>query len=198
MSGTLYTIAKDVKIQVEFNPAAVQAYRLIGYENRVMAKEDFNNDKKDAGEIGVGHSVTALYEVVPVGTAWQNPSGNANVDPLKYQTPAPKLTSISGEMLTVKIRYKEPDGNVSKLIERAVPNLDTPLQAASHNFKFSAAVAEFAMILRDSPFKANSSYVQVLALARESVGKDVEGYRAEFIRLVETAQMLVSGVTRKD
>jgi Ca-activated chloride channel family protein len=201
MSGTLFTIAKDVKIQVEFNPAAVQAYRLIGYENRMLAKEDFNNDKKDAGEIGAGHTVTALYEIVPVGVAWQNPSGNASVDPLKYQTPQTskenkRLANSSGEMMTVKIRYKEPDGSESKLIERPVPNVDAPLQAASNNFKFSAAVAEFAMILRESPFKANSSYNQVLSLARESLGKDPDGYRAEFVRLVETAQMLQTGVVR--
>lgn len=201
MSGTLFTIAKDVKIQVEFNPSAVQAYRLIGYENRMLAKEDFNNDKKDAGEIGAGHTVTALYEIVPVGVAWQNPSGNTAVDPLKYQTPqAPhenkRLANASSEMMTVKIRYKEPDGAVSKLIERPVPNVDAPLQAASNNFKFSAAVAEFAMILRESPFKANSTYTQVLSLARESLGKDPDGYRAEFVRLVETAQMLQSGVVR--
>lgn len=201
MSGTLFTIAKDVKIQVEFNPAAVQAYRLIGYENRMLAKEDFNNDKKDAGEIGAGHTVTALYEIVPVGVVWQNPSGNASVDPLKYQTlPASKenkrLANTSGEMMTVKIRYKEPDGSESKLIERPVPNVDAPLQAASNNIKFSAAVAEFAMILRESPFKANSSYTQILSLARESIGKDPDGYRAEFVRLVETAQMLQTGVVR--
>jgi len=201
MSGTLFTIAKDVKIQVEFNPAVVQAYRLIGYENRMLAKEDFNNDKKDAGEIGAGHTVTALYEIVPVGVTWQNPTGNASVDPLKYQTPSAsnenkRLANTLGEMLTVKIRYKEPDGAVSKLIERPVPNVDAPLQAASNNFKFSAAVAEFAMILRESPFKANSSYTQVLNLARESLGKDPDGYRAKFVRLVETAQMLQTGVVR--
>lgn len=203
MSGTLYTIAKDVKIQVEFNPVAVQAYRLIGYENRILAKEDFNNDKKDAGEIGAGHTVTALYEIVPVGAVWQNPSGNSSVDPLKYQTPqAPHGNKRSvnanpyGEMMTVKIRYKEPEDVVSKLIERPVPNVDAPLQAASSNFKFSAAVAEFAMILRESPFKALSSYTQVLSLARESLGKDPDGYRAEFVRLVETAQMLQTGVVR--
>lgn len=203
MSGTLYTIAKDVKIQVEFNPAVVQAYRLIGYENRMLAKEDFNNDKKDAGEIGAGHSVTALYEVIPVGVAFQNPSGNGSVDALKYQTPVKpesvrSLANSIEEALTVKIRYKEPDGAVSKLIERPVPNIAAPLAASSNNFRFSAAVAEFAMILRESPFKANASYNQVLNLARNATGKDVEGYRAEFIRLVETAQMLVSGVTRKD
>ncbi len=201
MSGTLFTIAKDIKIQVEFNPAAVQAYRLIGYENRMLAKEDFNNDKKDAGEIGAGHTVTALYEIVPVGAVWQNPSGNTSVDPLKYQTPQAqhenkRFANNASEMMTVKIRYKEPEGTVSKLIERPVPNVDSPLQASSNNFKFSAAVAEFAMILRESPFKALSSYTQVLSLARESLGKDPDGYRAEFVRLVETAQMLQSGVVR--
>lgn len=198
MSGTLYTIAKDVKIQVEFNPAAVQAYRLIGYENRMLAKEDFNNDAKDAGEIGAGHTVTALYEVVPVGVAWQNPSGNAGVDPLKYQTPQDnkRPNTSTSEMLTVKIRYKEPTGAVSKLLERPLPNIDMPLQSASNNFKFSAAVAEFAMILRESPFKANSSYTQVLRLARESLGKDTDGYRAEFVRLVESAQILQTGIVR--
>lgn len=201
MQGTLYTIAKDVKIQVEFNPALVQAYRLIGYENRVMAKEDFNNDLKDAGEIGAGHTVTALYEIVPVGTPFQNPSGNGSVDALKYQNPQKQLETkvlpnLHNELMTVKVRYKEPDGTVSKLIERPVPSFDAPLQAASANFKFSAAVAEFAMLLRESPFKAQASYNQVLSLAHESLGKDPEGYRAEFIRLVETAQILTSGVVR--
>ncbi|MCU0426507.1 MAG: von Willebrand factor type A domain-containing protein [Candidatus Kapabacteria bacterium] len=203
MQGTLYTIAKDVKIQVEFNPSQVQAYRLIGYENRLLAKEDFNNDTKDAGEIGAGHTVTALYEIVPVGVAFQNPSGNGSVDALKYQTTQQQkpleikiVPNISTELMTVKIRYKESDGTVSKLLERPVPNIDAPLQAASQNFKFSAAVAEFAMILRESPFKAQASYNQVLSLASESLGKDTDGYRAEFIRLVETAQMLTSGVVR--
>ncbi len=185
--GTLFTIAKDVKIQVEFNPAIVQSYRLIGYENRLLNKEDFNNDKKDAGELGAGHTVTALYEIVPVGVEF-NPG---SVDPLKYQTPTKVVkTTNTNEMMTVKIRYKEPDGNKSKLVIQTIKNAGMNWKYASDNFKWSAAIAEFGMILRDSEYIDIDSYTQVLSLAKAAKGKDEFGYRSEFIRLIETAELL--------
>jgi Ca-activated chloride channel family protein len=194
MSGTLFTIAKDVKIQVEFNPAAVTAYRLIGYENRILAAEDFNDDTKDAGEIGAGHTVTALYEVVPAGVPIDLP----DVDPLKYQpkTEAQPGTTVAdgagaaGELLTVKLRYKEPEGDVSKLIEVPVADGGRRMDQASEDFRFAAAVASFGMLLRDSPHKGRSNVGAVLALAKEGVGQDLSGYRREFVSLVEKASGL--------
>lgn len=189
MSGTLVTIAKDVKIQIEFNPAQVDSYRLIGYENRLLAKEDFNNDKKDAGEIGAGHTVTALYEVVPAGmTSDETPA----VDPLKYQKPAkPRfITSGSDELLTLKLRYKQPDGDTSRLISTPIKDTDRSYARASTDFKFAAAVAEFGMLLRGSPYKGEASYRSAWEHTKASLGNDPEGYRAEFLTLVETAQRL--------
>lgn len=190
--GTLFTIAKDVKLQIEFNPAKVQAYRLIGYENRMLAKEDFNNDKKDAGELGSGHTVTALYEVIPVGV---KSSFVGSVDPLKYQQPKeePKAKEVTDEILTVKFRYKAPDGDVSKLIEHPVIDQSIPIAKASENFRFAAAVAQFGMLLRNSEFKAAASFDNVLILARKAKNHDEEGYRAEFVRLVESARLLSKG-----
>jgi Ca-activated chloride channel family protein len=189
VGGTLATIAKDVKIQVEFNPRAVAGYRLIGYENRLLADRDFNDDKKDAGEIGAGHTVTALYEIVPAGQKVENPG----VDELKYaQQPAQVEPSAGGELLTVKLRYKEPDGDVSKPLNVGVVDSHASYRNASENFKFSAAVAEFGMLLRDSRYKGQASYDGALALARESAGADLHGYRTEFVRLVETAKGLSS------
>lgn len=190
--GTLFTIAKDVKLQIEFNPAKVQAYRLIGYENRMLAKEDFNNDKKDAGELGSGHTVTALYEVIPVGV---KSSFVGSVDPLKYQQPKeePKAKEATDEILTVKFRYKAPDGDVSKLIEHPVIDQSIPIAKASENFRFAAAVAQFGMLLRNSEFKAAASFDNVLNLARKAKNHDEEGYRAEFVRLVESARLLSKG-----
>lgn len=190
--GTLFTIAKDVKLQIEFNPAKVQAYRLIGYENRMLAKEDFNNDKKDAGELGSGHTVTALYEVIPVGV---KSSFVGSVDPLKYQQPKeePRTKGGTDEILTVKFRYKAPDGDVSKLIEHPVIDQSIPIAKASENFRFAAAVAQFGMLLRDSEFKAAASFDNVLSLARKAKNHDEEGYRAEFVRLVESARLLSKG-----
>ncbi|MBL0274230.1 MAG: von Willebrand factor type A domain-containing protein [Chitinophagaceae bacterium] len=187
--GTLFTIAKDVKLQVEFNPAKVQGYRLIGYENRMLAKEDFNNDKKDAGELGSGHTVTALYEVIPVGV---NSSFLNDVDPLKYQKEVKPLSKSShaDEILTVKFRYKAPDGDVSKLIEHPVLDKQIAIARTSDNFRFAASVAQFGMLLRNSEFKSNASYSDVLNLARKAKGHDEEGYRSEFVRLVESAQLL--------
>lgn len=190
MGATLITIAKDVKIQVEFNPATVGAYRLIGYENRLLRAEDFNDDTKDAGEVGAGHTVTALYEVVPAGKEGNLPG----VDALKYQKPvqvAPE--SKSGELLTVKLRYKEPEGETSKLLQLAVSDRKTAWTAASRDFKFASAVAAFGMILRDSPYKGNATFGSVLELATEGKGADKGGYRAEFIELVRKAQDVVEG-----
>src|SRR5437879_5186429 len=145
MSGTLITIAKDVKIQVEFNPGQVSAYRLIGYENRLLAKEDFNDDTKDAGEIGAGHAVTALYEIVPVAgkSDAQIATSTPSVDPLKYQKPAapPPISDTTGEMLTLKLRYKQPDADKSKLIEVPVKDTGGSFAEASRDFKFASAVA---------------------------------------------------------
>ncbi len=187
--STLFTIAKDVKIQIEFNPAKVQAYRLIGYENRVMAAEDFNDDKKDAGELGSGHTVTALYEVIPAGV---KSSFIAKVDELKYQ-PAKNNTIPSGgdELMTIKLRYKKPDGDISKLIVHPVTDSHLALAATSDNFRFSAAVASFGMLLRNSEFKQNTSFQQVLGLAKGSKGADTNGYRQEFISLVQAAGSLM-------
>ena len=186
--STLFTIAKDVKIQIEFNPAKVQAYRLIGYENRVMAAEDFNNDKKDAGELGSGHSVTALYEVIPTGVKSEF---IGKVDELKYQ-PAKTMTAITGgdEIMTIKLRYKKPDGDVSKLIVHPVTDSHLDPANTSDNFRFSAAVASFGMLLRNSEYKQNASYQQVIQLARGAKGEDANGYRQEFISLVQAAGSL--------
>ena len=187
MCGTLITIAKDVKIQVEFNPTKVAAYRLIGYENRILNKEDFNDDEKDAGEIGAGHTVTALYQVVPVGEKLDAPG----TDDLKYQTPQkPSEAADSGELLTVKLRYKQPDGEKSTLLEVALADGGGSLSDAPRDLQFAAAVASFGMILRDSKHKGNYTLGAVAELAAAAVGKDAEGYRAEFVELVKTAAKL--------
>ncbi|MBI5857366.1 MAG: VWA domain-containing protein [Sphingobacteriales bacterium] len=185
--STLFTIAKDVKIQIEFNPAKVQAYRLVGYENRMLAAEDFNDDAKDAGELGSGHTVTALYEIIPVGV---KDDFTKSVDPLKYQSNEKKVISNSNEMLTIKLRYKKPDGDVSKLIVHPVTDTHTELAATSDNFRFSAAVAEFGLLLRSSEYKQQSSYQQVVNMAKGAKGADDNGYRAEFIKLVQSATSL--------
>jgi Ca-activated chloride channel family protein len=187
MNGTLVTIAKDVKIQVEFNPARVASYRLVGYEKRMLRKEDFNNDKVDAGEIGAGHTVTALYEVVPAGLA-----SNSAVDSLKYSA-APSPSSSSNEMLTVKLRYKAPDGDKSELVERALVDNEANFANAAPDLKFAAAVAEFGMLLRDSEHKGNGTLAAVLEWAQEGKGNDPNGYRAGFIELVRKAQGLTKG-----
>lgn len=186
--STLFTIAKDVKIQIEFNPAKVQAYRLIGYENRVMAAEDFNDDKKDAGELGSGHTVTALYEVIPVGVKNEF---IGKVDELKYQ-PAKNINTTTGgnEIMTIKLRYKKPDGDVSKLIVHPVTDAQVALANTSDNFRFSAAVASFGMLLRHSEFKQEASYQQVIQLAKGAKGSDTYGYRQEFINLAQAAGSL--------
>jgi Ca-activated chloride channel family protein len=194
MSGTLVTIAKDVKVQIEFNPAKVVAYRLLGYENRVLAAQDFNDDKKDAGEIGAGHTVTALYELALVGTSVIQVQKLPKVDPLKYQ-PQPKRTvaadaPIHDELLTLKLRYKAPDGDVSKLIERPVKGQPKPYAKAGVDFKFSAAVAAFGLLLRQSEHRGTATYDAVLEMAQEGIGRDVGGYRKEFVALVRKARDL--------
>jgi Ca-activated chloride channel homolog len=190
IGGTLLTIAKDVKIQVEFNPRRVAGYRLIGYENRLLAAEDFNDDRKDAGEIGAGHTVTALYEIVPAGQQVENPG----VDSLKYSQPAagPQAQAGGEELLTVKLRYKEPDGRESRPLNVGVLDSGASSANASANFKFAAAVAEFGLLLRDSRYKGRATYDGALRLARASAGADLNGYRAEFIGLVERAKSLAS------
>ena len=182
--GTMYTVAKDVKLQLEFNPAQAAAYRLLGYECRKLAAKDFNDDKKDAGEIGAGHTMTALYEIVPVGVAV--PGGK--VDALKYQ----KQTSVaSPELLTVKLRYKEPNGSKSKLIETpVVAEAITGKNGPSEDYRFASAVAECALVLEDSKFKGAASLKAVIKRAKGAKGADENGYRAEFIRLMETADLL--------
>lgn len=180
--GTLYTIAKDVKIQVEFNPAQVQAYRLIGYENRLLNDEDFKDDTKDAGELGSGHTVTALYEIIPVGVKSKYLK---NIDNLKYTKQVTQ--TYTDEMLTVKFRYKDPDGDVSKLIVKTVKDDNSSIENASEDLKFSAAVALFGMQLRNSEFIDTKKREDVIALAEAGKGNDKDGYRAEFIRLVKSS-----------
>lgn len=178
--GTLYTIAKDVKIQVEFNPAKVKSYRLIGYENRMLNKEDFNDDKKDAGEIGCGHTVTALYELVMSNSDEKN----NRVDPLEYQ----KSSVVNSKnLMTLKLRYKKPNEDVSQLIKKRYKISDLK---ATDNIRFAASVAEFGMLLRDSKHKANASFNQALAMAKASKGADSYGYKSDFIKLIEIADML--------
>ena len=196
MNGTLVTIAKDVKIQVEFNPAHVASYRLIGYEKRILRKEDFNNDKVDAGEIGAGHTVTALYEVVPAGAASNPAMSVPAVDALKYSSapkPATETATHSNEMLTVKLRHKKPDGDKSELAELEFTDNGAKFEGASADLKFAAAVAEFGMILRDSEHKGNGTLGAVLEWAQEGKGNDANGYRAGFIDLVRKAQALRKG-----
>jgi len=223
LSGTLITIAKDVKLQIEFNPARVVAYRLLGYENRLLAAEDFNDDTKDAGEIGAGHAVTAFYEIVPVAPpaeqqaadkpAEEKPADAADdqpaadkpaeeaapraettpVDPLKYQRPAELTDAARGtpELLTLKLRYKEPEGTTSKLLEFGVADGDKPIGQASEDTRFAASVALFGMLLRQSPHAGSGTLAAVLEMADSSRRADEHGYRAEFVELVKQAMTLV-------
>jgi Ca-activated chloride channel family protein len=171
---------------VEFNPAKVQAYRLIGYENRMLKSEDFNDDKKDAGELGAGCTVTALYEIIPVGVESEFVK---TVDPLKYQAGNPTPTSQGDELLTIKFRYKKPTGQASILLTETL-KAGKKATETSDNFRFAAAVAEFGMLLRDSEFKGLASYDQVVNLATGAKGTDPDGYRREFIGLVENCRLL--------
>ena len=213
MGGTLVTVAKDVKIQIEFNPAQVRAYRLLGYENRLLANEDFNDDKKDAGEMGAGHTVTALYEVVLVGS--ESDVGTPGVDPLRYQTPrddtgargtvggrgvrgaqgAGRAAADSDELAFVRVRYKEANGTESRLLERPVGAI---VRRASNDFEFAAAVAGFGMLLRDSEYVGSFTARKVLALAEDGLGEDADGYRRGFLQLVRAYQELSVGTDRED
>ena len=187
--GTLFTIAKDVKFQIEFNPAQIKSYRLIGYENRLLNDEDFNDDKKDAGEMGAGHTVTAIYELVPAGAK----TGVPSIDPLKYQDHIRNnkpVRHISDELLTIKLRYKKPDGLKSTLMEQVFTGPVNDIEEASDNLRFSAAVAGFGMILRESEFITNFTLSHVITMAKVAKGDDEEGYRGEFIRLAKTVKDL--------
>lgn len=186
--GTLFTVANDVKLQVEFNPAQVQAYRLIGYENRMLNKEDFNNDKKDAGDLGSGHRVTALYEIIPTGI---KSKFIEKVDDLKYQNPQGNQKASAGnELINIKLRYKSPGKPVSRMIEHPVINQEISWSACSDNFRFAAAVAGYGMLLRNSEFKQETSYSKVIDWAENALGKDKEGYRSEFLKLVKSSQLM--------
>jgi Ca-activated chloride channel family protein len=189
MTGSLVTIAKDVKLQIEFNPAETMAYRLIGYENRVMADEDFDDDRKDAGEIGAGHTVTALYELVPTGAEYPS----AGDRPLKYQRVSEKnLTDAaqSGELLTLRLRYKQPDGEQSQLLEFTVEDEGLRFGQSSPDFQFAASVAAFGMLLRGSKYAGSATLAAVEEYAVSGLGDDSKGYRAEFVDLVRKAREL--------
>lgn len=185
VAGTLYTIAKDVKIQVEFNPALVAGYRLIGYENRLLANRDFEDDRKDAGEIGAGHSVTALYEIVPAGQKLENDGIE-----LKYSQTQRSDTRFNNELMTVKLRYKEPDGSQSKLLTMGVLDSDRTAGSASENLRFAAAVAQFGMVLRDSRYRGTSSFGNARMLVESATSSDLKGYRSEFLGLLDRAKNL--------
>jgi Ca-activated chloride channel family protein len=181
-----------VKVQVEFNPAQVGAYRLIGYEKRLLATQDFADDAKDAGEIGAGHTVTALYEVAPRGAEPAAPP----VDPLKYQPvvgPVDQAWFSSAEMLTVAVRYKEPEADRSERLEFPLTDLGARYENASPDLKFQAAVAAFGMLLRRSPYAGNASFDAVVEWAGEGIGDDPNGYRREFVDLVGRAKALANG-----
>ncbi|MCL1464660.1 vWA domain-containing protein [Argonema galeatum] len=189
IGGTLVTVAKDVKIQVEFNPAKVQGYRLVGYENRILQNQDFNDDKKDAGEIGAGHSVTALYEVIPAGVKSDVSLGK--VDYLKYQENTVASNAYqNNELMQIKLRYKLPNQTNSQLLTTPVLDKGLKLKDASTNFRFASAVAAFGMVLRDSEYKGKASFDEILKLANESKDVDLDGYRAEFMRLVQKSKTL--------
>ncbi len=190
LGGTLYAIAKDVKIQVEFNPSTVEAYRLIGYEEHLLNKEDFNNDNKQAGVIGSGHTVTALYEITPAGS--NEPAGD--VDPLRYQT---STVNLSNDLMTIKLRYKDPQSDTSKLIVGTLNRWQVNPQP-SENLRFAGAVAEFGMLLRDSAYKENASYQQVLDTAQNAIGSDYNGYRKDFLDLVEKASSMDQAIEQHE
>jgi Ca-activated chloride channel family protein len=187
IGGTLATIAKDVKVQVEFNPTRVASYRLIGYENRMLRDEDFNDDKKDAGDLGAGHSVTALYEVVPVGAP--DADSVRGVDSLRYQSTDVRNTAATDELLYVKLRYKAPSDGASKLLTHVVRDR---VAEPSADFRFAAAVAAFGMVLRDSPYKGTATFDQALSLAQAGRGTDENGDRGEFISLVQAMKRIAS------
>lgn len=184
-SGTLFTIAKDVKAQIEFNPSKVQAYRLIGYEDRLLNEEDFKDDKKDAGDMGAGHTVTILYEIIPAGVKSEFVR---DVNNLKYQVPATTTATYGDEMATIKFRYKKPDGNKSTEIVHPIADRTIDIENATEDTRFSESVAMFGMLLKDSKYKGSSEYKEVIAMAENSKSYDKDGYRAEFVRLVKAAK----------
>ena len=200
LGSTLYTIAKDVKIQVEFNPAKVKSYRLVGYENRLLNDEDFNDDKKDAGEMGAGHTVTALYELIPA----DSDESLKSIDDLKYQAYGEESKAVkkvkfdpNAELMTVKLRYKQPDGITSTKVEIPVKGRILETDETSRNFRFSAAVAEFGLILRNSQYMEDASMEQVISLAKNAKGQDEEGYRSEFIKMAKLADALNDWTAKK-
>ena len=187
LGGTLVALAKDVKIQVAFNPKQVQSYRLIGYENRLLQSQDFEDDRKDAGELGAGHTVTALYEIIPPSVKDDSPTSKPQSGEQETQS---LPTFKSNELLQVNLRYKQPQQNESQLITQTVTDQGATFDKASTNLRFSAAVAAFGMVLRESAYKGNATLAQVQKWASQSQGPDLEGYRAEFLRLVEKSQKL--------
>ena len=186
MGATLLTVANDVKLQVEFNPAQVKGYRLIGYENRRLRDEEFNDDTRDAGDLGAGHSVTALYEIVPAGSDEPVPG----VEPLRYQQIAPRPEAGAEEVLTVKVRYKRPGESESRLLARTLTKPPAGGEGPSDAFRFASAVAEFGLLLRDSPYKGDASYERAYQRAREGLGVDEDGRRSELLSLIRTAEDL--------
>ncbi len=194
--GTLFTIAKDVKLQIEFNPAHVQSYRLVGYENRLLAKEDFNDDTKDAGEMGSGHVVTAIYEIITVGS---KSSFKSSVDPLRYQGSKTRPSSKhNDELATIKFRYKTPKGAKSKMIENVISPKEKSIESCNDDIRFSLAVAQFGLLLRQSAYSEDASFEKVISLASKAKGKDEEGYRAEFIRLAKSFSEMQGAIAKRD
>lgn len=189
LSGTLYAIAKDVKLQIAFNPDQVRAYRLIGYENRTLTAQEFNDDKKDAGELGAGHSVTAFYEVVPVGVKMDYPIDQSNSEDYRLEDDQP-IRFFSNDLMAARLRYKEPTGTTSKLIQHLITNNSEPIGSASREFQFASSVVEWGLLLRESQYRGSASYNNVLARARRNVGYDPDGYRKEFLSLIQRSAEL--------
>ncbi|MGH7172853.1 MAG: vWA domain-containing protein, partial [Gemmataceae bacterium] len=186
--AALVTVAKDVKLQIEFNPKRVGAYRLIGYENRLLKAHEFNDDKKDAGDMGAGHTVTALYEIIPPG----QPLPGAKVDALKYQQATkPAKAANNGEWLTAKLRYKEPDAETSKLLQQSLTGTPWEIAKMSEDFRFASAVASFGMLLRNSEYRGRGTYSNVRKLAAGALGEDRNGHRAEFLHMIDAAERLL-------
>lgn len=192
--AALVTVAKDVKLQIEFNPKRVGAYRLIGYENRLLQAHEFNDDKKDAGDMGAGHTVTALYEIIPPG----QPLPGAKIDALKYQQPAaPAQVADGPEWLTVKLRYKDPDAETSKLLSQPLAGAPWKLDQMPADFRFASAVASFGMLLRNSEYRGDATYARVRKLAADALGEDRNGHRAEFLKMIDAAERLAPKVAAK-
>ena len=196
LGGTLYAVAKDVKIQVEFNPQLVQAYRLIGYENRHLDTEDFEDDSVDAGELGSGHTVTAIYEIIPVGIKSSFVSENLN---RKYtQTTSSADKKLSQEWLTVQVRYQPIQGGASKLLQQSLHGKPKPIQQASENMRYASAVAEIGLLLMESPYRSNASFQQAINRIHAAKGTDEGGYRAEFLKLAKMAWGIAQQRQQKD